>query len=26
MMRAGCDQWNFVYGFCVDRVYKEGAK
>jgi len=22
MMRAGCDQWYFVYGFCVDSVYK----
>jgi len=25
MMRAGLDQWRFVYGFCVDRVYKKGA-
>jgi len=22
MMRAGCDTWNFVYGFCVDQVSK----
>jgi len=22
MMRAGCDQWYFVYGFCVDSVNK----
>ena len=23
MMRAGCDEWNFVYGFLVDNVSKE---
>ena len=23
MMRAGCGEWNFVYGFSVDNVSKE---
>ena len=26
MMRAGCDQWNFVYGFSVDHVSKENIR
>ena len=26
MINAGCDQWNFVYGFCFDTVRVKGEK